>query len=729
MLPVSKVLEKIKPREEERELFLALVIGGQKVKSGIWLYKDGKGEILSIGSSENWTGDSEEELIVAADASISTAIAGLPEITDRQPTKVILGLPEHWLDGVNIKTEKTKVLQTVCRKLLLTPQGYVIIPEGIAQFLKKEEGDLVSVILVNLEREKITVSLIIRGKYLGSKVVERSSSLVLDLEEGLLRFGFEEVLPPRILLVGEENLDTARQTLVAYPWINAEKQKKLPFLQLPRVDLAKNDLEIAGLVYSGSIDIKPQKVFLEKDEKIETVIEKEPKEDFGFVQNFDIVLQQNENSVVGEEKPVEIVDRASQIDFLKTPRLFKLNFGFLAKGIKSFFGFFSIFRFGFLTKSLLPLIAGILVIGIGTAAIYYKLVKAQVVFLVKPVRVEKELEFTLLSGGTKTDAEKMILPGLEISSEVSGKKTVDVKGKKTIGEKATGEIVIYNGSDKTKTFSKKTVILAADGLRFVLFSDVSVPAKTVDINASPPVEKWGEVKTRAEAVDIGTQYNIGANSVLKLESLPASGSSVLIRNSSAFSGGSSREISAVSKEDRDLLQKSLLAELGAKAETEIKDKISTGFILPGSLGLESKTDQFNFEVGDEADQLSLEQKAVFTAVYFKEEDLAVLTEKTFESLVPEGFDKKFINETKEVILADKKKNLFKAKINRDYYPKIDNQEIARKLVAKPISKTKNIIEGQHFIEGYEVTITPKILSHLKFFPINGKNIIVSLKPI
>ena len=211
--------------------------------------------------------------------------------------------------------------------------------------------------------------------------------------------------------------------------------------------------------------------------------------------------------------------------------------------------------------------------------------------------------------------------------------------------------------------------------------------------------------------------------------MPASGSSVLIGNNSAFSGGSSREISAVSKEDRNSLQKSLSAELGVKAEAEIKDKILTGFILPGSFGLKSKTDQFNFEIGDEADQLSLEEKAVFAAVYFKEEDLVILTEKTFESLVPEGFDKKFINETKEVVLLDKKKNLFKAKINRGYYPKIDSQEISRKLAAKPISKTKNIIEGQHFIEGYEVTITPKIFSHLKFFPINSKNIIVSLKSI
>ena len=188
MLPISTILGKINPLEKEHslsmaEFYLALVVTDKKVKSGIWVSGEGGAKSLAFGSTENWGGEDGEELIVASDSSISSAVANLPQIEGKQPTKVIFGLPEHWVKENAINKEKGKFLQTVCRKLLLKPMGFVVTPEAIAYFLKKEEGGFPGAILVSFSEAEIIVSLIIQGKFLGSKVVGRSDNLSLDLEE------------------------------------------------------------------------------------------------------------------------------------------------------------------------------------------------------------------------------------------------------------------------------------------------------------------------------------------------------------------------------------------------------------------------------------------------------------------------------------------------------------------------------------------------------------------
>jgi len=197
------------------EYFLSLVIDEKRVQAGIWNFSAEGGQGLAYGSWESWGGGSAEEAVVAADASIASAIANLPDILGKQPTKVILGLPEFWVEGQAIRREKLEILQTVCKKLLLKPLGFVVTPEAIAHFLKKEEGGNSSLILVSIGEGEITVSLILQGKFLGSKIVGRSNSLALDLEEGLLRFNLEGSLPARIMLLGGEALEEARQTLIS----------------------------------------------------------------------------------------------------------------------------------------------------------------------------------------------------------------------------------------------------------------------------------------------------------------------------------------------------------------------------------------------------------------------------------------------------------------------------------------------------------------------------------
>ena len=765
MLPINEILEKISHKDKKNTLpsgenFLSLVIKEKIVQAGIWEFSEVEGKSVAFGSWETWRGENSEELIVAADASIATAVAKMPEISSSQPTKVILGLPNYWVEENAIRKGKLEILQAVCKKLLLKPLGFVVNAEAIAHLLKKEEGGLPSLILVNIDEGDITVSLISQGKFLGSKAVGRSNSLALDLEEGLSVFNFEGALPGRIMLFGAGDLEDLKQSLISYPWTAPTNEKKLGFLQIPKIEIADQDFETAAVILAGSnelggktspVDKISEKPSLIKEEESEDAIveevvienskQDEPflKENFGFVENEDVlVTRPPEQEVVEDasqklteeefktEKPPEEPETLQREIFIKPPKFKKFKFSFnlhpVAGLIKKVFTFF-------LRKGFLMIIPVVLILLGGVFFAMTGLTKASVKLFVQPKTIEKEFDFTVSSKVGLVDATSMTLPAKEVSVEVSSTKTTTVNGKKTVGDKAKGELVMYNGTDKAKILVKGSVIKDTSSLKFILTQEAVVPAMTSDLNSTPPVYKWGEKKVSAEAADIGVQYNIAANSSLNLESAISSSSSFLIKNPSAFSGGTSREIQAVSKEDRTGLQQEIAKELENKAREEIKSKIApTDHLLADSVLLKSRVDRFNGEVGDEASSLILEGKYSYSALFFKADDLKILVDKVISPLVADGYSRLAENEYQTLVLKDKERSLYTISLNEKIIPNIDIG-IAQQLKAKKISTAEAYLKNISNISGVEISISPKIFSLLKILPTKEKNIVISVEAL
>ena len=730
MLPLNEILEKINPKERtelsQEEFYLGLVIGERKVQAGIWNFSKEGGESLAYGSVESWGGENAEELIVAADTSIASSVAALPEIGGSQPTKVILGLPDSWVEGDGIKKDKLDVLQTVCKKLLLKPLGFVITPEAIAHLFKKREGGAPSVILVSLDETEITVSLIFQGKFLGSKVVGRSNSLAMDLEEGLLRFNFQGELPSRIIIVDGKDLEEEKQSLISYPWVGPDGEKKLSFLQFPKVELAEENFEISAVILSGSWELSKKKLpEPAKPEQGEKEAEPAfPENDFGFVKGEDILAAGVKPAPEVSEEEVAV----PEVPELPAKRVKRLaRFDFLAIVKKIVFPFRRLLQL-FLHKIFLALVILAVVFLAGGLLAFKLAAKAEVRLFVHPQQIEKEFEFTVSSKTDSVDREKMIIPAKEISVDVSGNKSAEVTGKKTVGDKAKGEVTIYNRTDQVKTLPKGTVLKGSAGLKFLLDEEVKVASKTADLAKYGPVDKWGEANVKITAEDIGAQYNLAADSPLSFETF--SSSVLMAKFSSAPSGGSSREIQAVSKEDRDNLQKALNKELEENAREQIKAKVSSpDHLLESSIGLKSKTDRFDKEVGDEDSLLNLEEKAVYSALFFKEDDLKLLVEKEISSARREGYQSEPVKEEKNVEEKDKDKGVYLVRVKQDYLPDVDTAKIARGIKGKKTDKAESWLGSQNQVAGVDIKIGPKPFSWLKFLPLNESRITIKVETI
>lgn len=774
MLPINEVLEKIISKQKDdsfkNQYFLSLVVHERYIQAGIWNFSDSaqEGQCLSAGSWESWGGDNPEELIVAADTSIATAVSSLPSLSESQPTNVVLGVPESWVEGNEIKETKKKILETVCRKLLLKPLGFVVTPEAIAQIFRKQEGEMTNIILLNVDDLEIVVSLIIKSKYLGSQVVSRSNSLALDLEEGLLRFNYSESFPPRILLLGSTNLEEERQSLVSYPWVGPENGKKPLFLQIPKVEIAPPDFETKAVILATSKELA--KSSSEKSEKIKTEVvetplpqsfEKKsvlpssseeslsqkdlsfPEQDFGFVKGEDITLTSDLPSTqsIPQSKEEFTPEGSSQQPpppsfEPPSPRLKKFSLSKFLNFIKTFFSnlfsfFLPLLKFfskkGFLSVGLsLGILLSIFVL------IFVLVSKVEVKILAKPYKVEKEFQFTVSPKTSFIDLEKKVIPVKEATVSVSLGKSASVQGTKIVGEKAKGEIVIYNGTTNPKTFAKGTLFKNSQNLEFVITQEVTIPGKTVDLNSTPPVEKWGEAKVSAEAAKIGTEYNIPVNTILTL-STSATSSSFLAKSAVDFIGGTSRQIQAVSKEDKENLKRELLSQATQEAKQQLKNQISPqDTLLEDSFKLKSRSENFDKEVGDEASQINLQATYQFSSFYFTNADWEALSEKLLYDQFPSGYSSQPFSLEKNFSLVKAKETeneyFYSAKIKAIFLPQINQAEVKKNLKGKLFSSAQKYLNSLPNLVGFDILFSPKYFAYFKLFPLKEKNIVINLEP-
>lgn len=735
---LSKI-EGLLSSQKGSELFLALKIESDEAKSAFWTIEEGEVKILAFGTCEEW-GGTKDELLVACDASVSSAITKLPQSAKEEPRQLILGLPNTWVKGNKIVKEKLKDLHFVTNKLSFQPIGFVVIPEAISFYLKNKSEDFFSYVLVYLGANEITVSLVHEGRVVHSEVVGRSDNLALDVEEGILRFSSVFDLPPWILLYNknEENLEQAKQTLISYPWQPPEEKVRPGFLHLPRVDVLPGNSDIEAVAFAGGEEIK--KLFPESREGVsrEKTVQEQPSEkeilgEIQFVKGEDILKKEGllvkkpETKEPEElEEPVEEESTLPPEKGEKEPFLGKIHWLAFFKRIPDL-----------LPKTeLLPLpsdklpkklfFGGMFLVVLFLAGFYF-FAKAKIILTIEGQNITKDLQFQVVQGQSQIDLEKKIIPAQKISVEVKGTKKSVVTGKKVVGEKAKGEVIIYNRTDLPRTFSSGAILIGPGKLKFSLDQEVKIASKTPDLASG--VDRWGEAKVSLTAEDIGAQYNVAGQSQFSFENLPIS--SFLAKNESAFSGGTSRQISVVSREDQEKLLAELEDELIKNAKEELKKKIGLGEILVWeTFGKKEKTKKFDHEIQEESNELSLDLTLEGEALAFRKSDLVdlVVELSTQDGMIKEGM--RVEKEKSEISIFKEKEapsDLVSAKVGIVLKKEADPDEVVRSVKGRTVKSAEKQILNLEGVEFIEIKIYPGVFRLFPFLPFRQENIWVESK--
>jgi len=745
-MEIKKIFGKIYKQEEEKEYFFALQIEEGKTKSAFWTIENSTVRILRTGEEQFW--ESEEEILPAIDASLPPILEG-----EKEPSKIIFGIPSYWVGEDKVISSKTELLKRICREFDLTAIGFVVIPEAVVYHLKTIEGIPPTAILVSLGKKKITVTLVRLGKILGNEVVERSSNLGEDLVEGISRFLPQEVIPPRIILYGGEG-GVEKEELMNFSWNNFSQ---LNFLHLPKVEVLSSDFDISSVTLAGGREIKKEEgitiVQLIKEEEKERELEEtpieetyfekkekeeepllEPKvspEELGFFLEKDVAEKASLSSQEVFPSQEAEVSSYQKVHLQRKINLPKINFSLFSKlflGIKSILSrisFSFLFPKGFKKLGILAIIALFFFGGIFFLAYWY-LPKAEVVLWVKPQISEKSFILKLDSKITTPKEEELILPAEEIKTVITGQKKKNVTGTKLVGEPAKGEVTIYNRTPQEKTFEAGTQIIGPNNLKFTLDERVTVASESAgsDYTMIP-----GKAKTKVTAVAIGSEGNLVSGTEFSIANF--SKSDYVAKNEEAFSGGTSREVQVVAKEDQEKLLEELTEEFKSKALEELQKKVSSEKKLIEE-SLVSRVEEKNFDkkVGEEASEFSLSLKISFTALTFSEQDFQKLAEKEIKKTIPPGFEYKpeetetkftFKNITKEGVAV------FDAYFRALLFPTLDLEAIKKNLAGKYPDIGQSYLGSLPQIDSYEAKIYRRFPGKLATFPRIAKNIKIEIR--
>lgn len=755
-------------KKEEPEVYWALVIGKTWVESAIWRVVEDRVEVLSVGATSSWEENSETSLVDACDSSLSAAAGSLEEDSP-EPSKVVFGLLSDWVEEGQVHKEKLGILKNLSQKLELTPAGFVVVPEAIAHYLKSSEAGLVNSILVGISEDEIDLSLVRRGKLTGTTTVSRSMSLSSDIAEGLARFSDGLPYPSQILIYNHRtaDLEEAKQSLIDANW----EELDIDFLHTPKVEVLPEDISIKSAALAGGSEVGGAKRLVVLEQEIETgqketmgsipeetqaegevseenvgeeaadkdeegELEEVSPEEFGFLADKDIA-EEEKSHVARQEGGGTLPQEPSLID--QREEFPKEGFGEQAKSrlpvstvmasAKSLITRIprprrlSFWEFGTPQSSRVGVVALVLLVLLFLAGgiSYWFLPKAQVTIYVAPKTLEKDLEIVVDPKASETDSEKKILPGRQVDVAVSGERTTEASGTKRVGERAKGVVTIFHVGGATK-LSEGSILTGPNDLRFTLNEDVLIASASSITNPS-------KTDASVTASDIGAEFNLSSGSEFSVGNF--SKTDFVAQNSESLSGGTSREVSAVSEKDHEQLRESLFEELKNKGAAQIKEQLSPDEVLiEESVVFLAQESSFSHKVGEETQTVKLSSNGKVGALVASKEKLDALLLAELEREVPEGFALKASQiETRYNLKTEEEEEgqrKFSVHVVANLLPKVQPVEIASKIKGKYPTVAKEFLSTIPGFTRSSIVLRPNLPGKLGTLPRVAKNITIEV---
>lgn len=778
----------LKKSEDGKEYFFSLYLDTDAAAVAVWHAEKGLPHIDSFAhggiAEDSWDARIRvvDRLLSAAEEKVSPA---------KPIAKTVFGLPPAYLTPEGDIADAVRPgLKKLTRMLELTPLGFVPLTQAIAFSLKQDEGVPPSVILVNGSRKTSHISLYRVGKRTGDEEVLLGEDPSLVLETVLKKQQDGDVLPSRILLYGSNaaTLEDIRSKLLKHPW-----PSRVNFLHFPKVTAISLESLLRAVSLAGAAELSSEFVDMEEtgtvsaavaqplyteharssdpDEEEESIPDKE--EDSG-VEVPDLPDEDMDEDDIEREEPV--ATEASDDEIANVEMVTPESLGFRKRDVleqpvrtmpvhqgrvraethtageseddvpdhairqgKKRGGF--AFRMPSVSPALfsslfdrmpqfrvprsgvkLPLIIGSVIVIAILVLLSYFVPRVTITVLVSPQTLEEETTLTVDTDAAVADPAGEVIPGRTLTQSVSGEKTIAVTGTKNIGDPAKGSVTIYNKITAQKTFSKGTVI-TGNGLKFTLDSDVSVASASESIGSIT----FGKATADVTAEEIGPNGNLPSG--IEFTIAGTGGSQASARNDEAFTGGSSKKVTVVSRADQDTLVKDLTAELVEKAQAQLAQSATGGEqLIEDTVETEVTEKTFNAEINEEASQLTGSVTVTVTGISMRDSDVqSVLTSLVAEK-VPDGYalNPDDISVRVSDVTVNKDETItVDAKLSSIALPQVDEVSLKKKLAGKDRNTAESILMEGRGVVGAEYRFG--LLSFSGRMPWNPSNISLTVK--
>ncbi|KKT66136.1 MAG: hypothetical protein UW61_C0031G0003 [Candidatus Curtissbacteria bacterium GW2011_GWC1_44_33] len=582
-----------------------------------------------------------------------------------EPQKTVFGVPPSWVSEGQIKKEHLDAIRKICADLSLEPSGFVVLPEAIAHYYKSQEGSPLNAIILGVGSENLELAVFRLGNLSGNSVIARSVSVSDDVIEGLARFASSEPLPSRILIYDGKEGEL-EDVRQALLDTSWDEHENTKFLHTPKIEVIDPNKRVLATALAGASEIADVSQIGTVKQNLSEPEEEVSAKDLGFVIGED----------VAEEKPQALV----------------WSVGLAALGLLLVTGFIYWWFFP----------------------------KAVVTVYVAPRRLEEEITLVVDTAASSPNFSERILPGEVIETEVSGDRTKSTTGTKVVGERAKGTVKIQNGLATTINLSVGTILVSSGDLRFSLDKAASVSAA---LSPSEP----GVANVEVTAANIGAEYNLVKNESFKVSNYPKAEVDAI--SLADLTGGSSRDISAVSEGDAETLEKDLTEELIEKAKNELAAMVvSDKFFIKDVIIAEATGKVFSNKVGDEASSLKLTLALSTKGLVVVRQHLFDLAREDLKDKVSSGFVLRDEQLSAEFGLKDESGTEFELEGSfvANLLPEVKPDELAEKIKGKYPPLAESYLTSIPGFSRAEIKLKPPFPGRLGTLPRLSKNITIEV---
>lgn len=353
--------------------------------------------------------------------------------------------------------------------------------------------------------------------------------------------------------------------------------------------------------------------------------------------------------------------------------------------------------------------------------------KATINIFVKTEPLSQNVNIVVRTEGQEGEGLTGAIVGELLVLEKQESRIFKTSGKRTISEKARGEVTLYNELGVSQLLVATTRLMSEENILFRTQEQVVVPPATVSPNGEIVP---GTIKVKVIADTPGLQGNIGPSEFYIVAFSESKRQKIYGKSSEPFSGGASQEINVVSEEDLTTSKDTIKENLISMAKEEIKADLGAELELPeAAMQGEIVETKSSKAVGEEADNFEMTVKVQLKALVFSPQKVKELALNTVLGILKPDqyiidFSEKGITYNLESVDLANKKALLNVHIEKEVAWKIDTEAIKKQISGKREEEVLKYLNSLEKVERAEVALWP---FWVKKVPTLDKKIEINIK--
>lgn len=351
------------------------------------------------------------------------------------------------------------------------------------------------------------------------------------------------------------------------------------------------------------------------------------------------------------------------------------------------------------------LIAIVIIIAAGIGIGFWALPLTNISITLKAEDYNKDFDVALSPNGA--DGIKTTL----LTAEKTASKSSAATGTKNIGEKAKGNIVLYNEySSSAQPLQSGTRIQNNDGKVFRLDADVVIPGGEFEVEgATAKLKSAGTLNATATADQPGEDYNLGQTQ-LTVPGIGSSRENKIYAKTNGFSGGISKTVKVVSASDIADAKIDLTNQLTSEIQDEITAKSATSALIQSSLQKNVISFSTSKKADEEGENFDSTGKMEMNILVYNSDDFKnfIRTKVQAELAKNQDFildEKNFIIEESEFNINDSTAKLH-VKANGKISDKLDQKALESELRGKSYTEANAIISKLNQFKSAKIKANP-----------------------